>query len=135
MSTTRTITLTGRPPVTIDESKWPLIASASDKDHDNQYEFQANRLRKWWIGVRQHADGRALVYGKYSYTSRWEGERDRSYRAGVLLPKSSGLDAICEAIGRVANDISTSGHDGDDDMRWPTLAAECIADLPAETLE
>ena len=60
-SKTRTITLTGRAPVRIREDEWPVIASGSYKDWDNQYEFQANREWKASIRVRQHPDGRKHV--------------------------------------------------------------------------
>lgn len=131
---TRTITITGRPPVRIAEVNWPLIASASDRDFDSQYEPQANQISKWFVGVRQHADGRAVVYATYSYDSNWQGARDHQARHGVLLPAGSDAAAICRAIRDVAEDMAAAEHDGEDAARWPTLAAECIADMPAETL-
>lgn len=139
MSTTtrRTITLTGRPPVTIQEDAWPLIARASDKEWDNQYECQANRISKWFIGVRQHEDGRALVYATYSYMNNWQGARDYAAKSGLLLSSADGSVAdqvICDAINEVCTDISRAEHNGNDAERWPTLAAECIADMPAEEI-
>jgi hypothetical protein len=106
-----TITLTGRAPVTINKEEWPVVASA--KWHDGrEIESQSNRRRR--VYVRQHEDGRAIVYGVFD--SNWEGERD--IRRGELLNKDADLPAaihrVCEAIG------------GDE-----RLAEECIADLPA----
>jgi len=135
MSDKRTITLTGRPPVSISDDNWPLLASASDKDYDNQYEFQANRISKWFIGVRQHEDGRAIVYATYSYTSRFQGARDFSAKRGVMLDKGSDDAAICRAIENVASDIAAAERYGEDANRWPNLAAECIADMPAIEIE
>lgn len=127
----RTITLTDRTPVRIEDENWKMIASASDKEFDNQYEFQANRISKWFIGVRQHADGRAIVYATYSYSSNWQGARDYSAKHGELL--AIGAD-IVRAIKDVAAEMSACECDGEDGMRWTTLADECIADLPAEEL-
>lgn len=128
----RTITLTNRAPVTIEEAAWPVIAQASDDWHDGQVECQANRRIKWAVRVRQHADGRAIVYATYSYDSSWQGARSYSAKRGVLLP--AGADIVA-AIREVCDDIAQAESNDDDAQRWPTLAADCIADLPAETLE
>lgn len=108
----RTITLTDRPPVRIVEADWPQIARA--KSWDNRYECQANRT--WRLCVRQHDDGRAIVYG--SYSSAWQGARGAD--AGELLAAG---DDIPAAIHRVAADCNCEG-----------IVADCIADLPAETI-
>lgn len=116
---TRTITLTDRPPVTIREDQWPVIATA--KWWDNTYECQANRTAS--VRVREHEDGRRIVYGVYG--SNWQGERDK--KAGMLIDYvvygQADTDATIQAIHEVTELIG-----------YPALAAECIADLPAEAL-
>ena len=113
----RTITLTDRPPVRITDDEWPQIASASW--HDGAARCQAdNRLT---IKVRQHADGRTLVYGVCDSALP-----DRDARAGYLLLTEDGTvpsGAIITAIRYVASEIGR-----------PELAALCIADLPAEEI-
>jgi hypothetical protein len=136
---TRTITLTGRPPVRIDDDLWPLIASASDNEHDGQVECQANRKSKWFVGVRQHEDGRTLVYATYSYDSHCQGERTFDARRGVMLrpaedKSASNDELICAAIRDVCGDIATAEAAEGDASRWETLANDCIADMPAEDL-
>jgi len=134
MSTKRTITLTGRPPVSITEKNWPVLASASDKEFDNQYEFQANRISGWFVGVRKHDDGRAIVYATYSHSSQWQGARGYSAKRGVLLPAECTMDDIVNAINEVCSDMEGAECAGEDNARWPTLCSECISDLPAEEL-
>lgn len=110
-----TVTLTDRPPVTIRVADWPLIAKTDD--HDNQHECQANTL--WAIRVRQHKDGRTLVYG---WQTSGNGGQHIGYRpiyVGYLL--LNGEDVV-RAIRDVGDAI---GND---------LADYCIADLPAEEL-
>lgn len=116
MTNMLTITLTDRAPVKVDKTVWQLIASASD--HDNQYEFQANR--KWNLFVRQcqtEGDDRCIVYGVY--TTQFQSESDR--RGGEIVDS---VDEVPAAVKRVAE------HLGFDER----LADECIADLPAEEL-
>ena len=127
----RTITLTVRRPVKIDDDAWPKIASAADGDHDNQYECQANRTWKWWINVRRHADGRAIVYAGYDYSTVFQGEADDHHREGELLDADCTDADICEVVQRVANSMRGEPENGG----WGRLAAECIADMPAEVLE
>lgn len=124
-----TITLTGRPPVRIDEADWPVIASATYSAHDGPIECRANRRWSGAIRVRQHADGRAIVYATASYDSQWQGERDYSLRGGELLPAGSDL---ADAISRVHASLEEAGVDRG--RGWDALAADCIADLPAEDL-
>ncbi len=131
---TRTVTLSDRPPVKIDEDAWPVIASASDSKHDGQVECQANRKSKWHICVRQHDDGRAVVYATYSYTSNWRNSRDYSAKHGVLLPAGSDSESICASVKEIADRMAVCECDDGDADRWKTLADECIADMPAESL-
>src|SRR4029077_20819837 len=123
MSKQRTITLTDRAPVKIDEEKWPLIAEG--KDYSGQYDFQA--FDGAWIKVRQHDDGRTLVYG---YAGDWDGggrpERENR-RAGFIV----GDNEAAETIRRVADILSETECVGEIAHR---AARECIADLPAEEL-
>lgn len=113
---TYTITLTGRPPVKLNDDKWPVIASASR--HDGQVECQANR--RWNLFVRQckkDGDDRCLVYGVY--VTAWQGESDR--RGGEIVDS---IDDVPDAVYEVAEYLGF-------DRR---LADECIADLPAEEI-
>lgn len=137
----RTITLTGRPPVTVNDENWPLVASACDKEYDNEYEFQANRISKWFIGVRQHqdgdsahADGRVIVYATYSYVSNFQGARCYNAKNGVIMDNATDED-ICNAIQSVALAMACEECEGEDSIRWKALAADCIADMPAEELD
>ena len=113
----RTITLTDRPPVVISEEKWPIIAKASD--HDNQYECQANTV--WSIRVRQHEDGRALVYAVKDSGPGGQYLGFRASRAGELLEAGCTPKDIVAAIHRVGDAADCSD-----------LVDHCIADLPAE---
>lgn len=123
MSTTtttkqRTITLTDRPPVTIREDAWPVIATA--KWWDNTYECQANRTAS--IRVRQHADGRRIVYGVAD--SQWQGERGA--KAGILIRIEDDLLDNGETVRAIRFVADLIGY--------PELATKCVANLPAEVL-
>jgi hypothetical protein len=136
----RTITLTDRPPVTIYEDDWPSIAWAEDSWHDGEIEVQANRRTRRWLKVRQHADGRILVYGGFDYESSWPKEPDLQLRDGQLLtPLRDGTlptsEAIVKAIQDVSNWLSNRVPPAyEDHLGWHNLAARCVADLPAENI-
>ena len=132
----RTITLTGQRPVKIYEDEWPLVASCSWGDNDRpDYEPEANRRADATLRVRQHADGRTLVYGTYHYTTLFQGEDDAHAAAGSLVSIADGDGAIITAIRDTAERLSSYDSLPDDwQPDWPLLADECIADLPAEQL-
>jgi len=127
---TRTITLTGRPPVKIRDEQWPTIAEASgDSYRGNDYARRSQALHqgecdKYTLKVRQHADGRALVYGILDAAiSAWNAPAGgEDFRGGELLDK--GLD-IAVAIRRVGESCNLPD----------SIIRECIADLPAVELE
>jgi hypothetical protein len=123
-----TITLTGRAPIKIDTDEWPILASA--KWHDGQVECQANRTRK--LIVREHQDGRVVVYGIYdtqwqSESGRRRGEYLADCRDDLNSPIVNGDRAqkIVDAIHKVSEDLDFNID----------LAEECIADLPAEDID
>ena len=125
---TRTITLTGRRPVTIDEAEWPIIARASDDSYEgndpalhNQASDQG-QIDEYSLRVRQHADGRAIAYG--TYTEGWQSEHDGLTHAGYVVIPDSNPPSIEQAIDRVGKDLGVPEQ----------LIADCIADLPAERL-
>jgi hypothetical protein len=130
---TLTITLTGRAPVRIVKEDWPIIASSEDKDYDNQYEFQANRISRWTLTVRQHSDGRVIVRGIYSYASQLQNSRNYDVRGGELLPSDTDL-SLSEAITRVGAWMAKQAHYGEDAERWTDLIRDCIGDLPPEEI-
>lgn len=112
----RTITLTGRPPVRIVEDEWPVIARA--RDWEGEYEVQSGR--KWWLYVRQHQDGRALVYGRHATSYRDESD----LAAGELLDATPTGLGLAESIRRVGESLGAG----------EVLIDRCIADLPPEDL-
>lgn len=121
---TRTITLTGRAPVRIVEAEWPVIARADDdsfKSIDYARHSQAKargEIDVYHLIVRQHSDGRSLVYGVLTASS-WTGTED--WKGGELLEPGADLAAAIERVG-------SSGELPD------SLIRECIADLPAEDI-
>jgi len=120
---TITVAMSDRAPVRIDPELWPRIAGASR--HDGQVECQANHV--WYIRVRQHDDGRRLVYGELDSGSGGVHIGWRGASAGFLVDAIDGRPDTAEtvrAIRRVAGVI--------DDAQ---LGDECIADLPAERLD
>lgn len=132
MSTTdksRTITLTGRPPVRITDSQWPLVASASRKTHDGgEVESQANRTSSWFLGVRREVNlGRWIVYGTYAHESRYRNEPNAYERFGQILPASTSVEDVCQKLLRLTLPAGTVEV-------FKSLISECIGDFPAEDI-
>lgn len=139
------ISLRDRNPVTIVAKEWPEIASV--RHWNGEDECQANRVTV--IRVREHADGRRLVYGKHvaGPGGMCIGERER-YSGYLLVPvqrsamreRSDGLmssgypddDATVRAIHDVAKELSVSQWASD--TQAEDLAMECIGELPAEAI-
>jgi len=126
---TRIVTLTGRPPVRIVEAEWPVIAQGdgdSYGDGDGARHSQAvhrGEVDEYTMRVRQHADGRTLVYGALSAAAAaWgAGAEGEDWRGGRLLGPGADIASAIRTVGE-------EGHIPDHIIR------ECIAGLPAEDL-
>jgi hypothetical protein len=137
---TITITMSETAPVKVDPEQWPIIASA--ETHDGKVVYQANT--EWVIEVREHADGRRLVYGSQSAGRGGQYAGYRGKDAGYLIAVDTQVEGhgspddmrrayaardkvreeqTIRAIRRVAGVI------GDED-----LGAECVGDLPAQEI-
>jgi hypothetical protein len=123
------ITMSERRPLTIVKADWPLIARADR--HDGAVECQANH--EWRIAVREHADGRRLVYGWLTRGNGGVPIHWRGSEGGFLVSPIPGPDVEGTHVGvpddeETVRAIRRVGGIIDDDK----LADECIADLPAE---
>jgi hypothetical protein len=135
------VTLSDASPVSIDPEQWPVVASASRHD-DGKVKSQANT--EWRIIVREHDDGRRLVYGsvRAGQGGQYVGWRDteagylvsvdaqigghgspEDMRRGHAARDAKREEETIRAIRRVAGAI------GEDQ-----LGAECIGDLPAREI-
>lgn len=72
----KTIKMTDRPPIRINEGQWPYIGGATESTHDGEHRCQAVRTTEVDITVRRHADGRTLVYGTFDHDTCMRGERN-----------------------------------------------------------
>ncbi|HOC17135.1 MAG TPA: hypothetical protein PKK95_02650 [Vicinamibacterales bacterium] len=120
-----TITMTGRAPVKILKTDWPVIASSRGDSYGgtdggrHQQALTRGELDAYRLTVRQREDGRTIVYGVLDGAPAWTGTHSR--RAGELLDPG---DDIAAAIQRVGVECR---------LPEPVIRA-CIADLPAEEI-
>lgn len=129
----RTITLTDRPPVKIREDLWPVIAEASDDSFNGRdYSRRQQALGRgecdtYRLKVRQHPDGRAIVYGVLNAAiAAWhQPAHGESIRGGELLDGASVTARIPDAIRRV----------GEYCCLPDSVIRDCIANLPAVELD
>lgn len=142
---TRTITLTGRPPVKIREDQWPEIASANDDtDESPGRTKRSEEVDEYSIRVRQHADGRVLVYAVLDAAiAAWrQPAGGKSRRGGELLDAESvrarrlaQAGPSGEPVQIISTEIVAAIRRVGEDCQIPdSVIRACIADLPAEEL-
>jgi hypothetical protein len=106
-----TIILTGQPSIRIDDAHWPRIATT---------ELEAG-LYVLQLNVRQHADGRRIVYATLTGKPGYAVANERHGAGIVLEPRAD----ILIAIRQVAQDIA---QDFDDKVARELMRA-CVASL------
>lgn len=124
----RTITLTGRSPVRIYEDEWPVIAQGSGDSYCGDpggYMRAKGRgeCDTYTLKVRQHADGRAIVYGVLDAADAAWGRpaSGETVHAGLLLDGADVTARIPAAIREVGERCGLPD----------AVIRECTADLPA----
>jgi len=132
----RTITLTGRSPVIIVEADWPMLAQGREEiDSRNGTPLPNYERALWRLCVRQHADGRAIVYGVADPPSAgWPTHGCSAWRGGRLIlstevqPTPDDPSGLAHWILRVGGDLERLGGAPE------TVIRDCLASLPAEEL-
>lgn len=119
---TVTITMSERRPLRIDPNEWPVIAQADW--YNGEHECQANTIRR--IKVREHNDGRRIVYGFARAGNGGQHVGTINPAGGFIVMPLEGRDNDEETI----RAIRRVGGILDDDY----LADRCIADMPAEEI-
>jgi hypothetical protein len=134
---TRKVTLTGRAPVSIVEEEWPVVASASGDSYSGcdygryQQALGQGECDRYYLTVRQHADGRTLVYGVLdaAISARNQPARGEDRRGGYLLKPGDGMAPMSE------EDLAARIRQVGEECELPdSIIRECVADLPAEEL-
>lgn len=129
----RTITLTDRPPVTIREDQWPIIARASHRPGSMRHGTPVpdSETDEYSIRVRAHVDGRAIVYGVVDAATVWTGTQN--WRGGALIEAYQHAGITRPDMAAI---VAAIRHIGSQAQGWmpDSVVRECIADLPAETL-
>lgn len=131
--------LTGRQSVIIDDENWPIYANVYNVTGTTEPTSES----RWQVLVRRHLDGRALILTNYEFDDSDGADEDCiNQTRGTLLDDDLmhvidilSMDAIINAIYELCEEISITRHHGQDAERWPDLAEDCIAELPALTLE
>jgi hypothetical protein len=124
------VIMSERAPLKLDPELWPQIAFVGR--HDGVVEWQANTA--WYIRVREHADGRRVVYGGKIAGVGGQYADFRELRGGYLVDSVREVDGLVthvhpDADGTVRAIRRVAGIICDDQ-----LGDECIAALPAEEL-
>ncbi len=124
-----TINLTNQAPVQVRSGDWPVIASADDDSwgHDvdyarHQQAIAQGELDLYLLRVRQHKDGRTLVYAKLCGATAWTGSLDNY---GGYLLEAPDNDDLVSSIRSAGEEAGLPNH----------LIRDCIGDLPATVLE
>jgi len=110
---TRTITLSDRAPVRIQEHEWPILSSSRDS------EDEGGEQSRWWLTVRRHASGRTIVYARLE-TTLADGSLDKIV-GGDLLEEGANIAASVRKV-------------GDECHCSAAMIARCIAGLPVEDI-
>lgn len=118
---TRIITLTDAQPVKILDEQWPTIAQAVGDSYlgsnpmEHAEAIEKSRLDHYSLRVRQHADGRAIVYGVLDAAIQTEHGED--YRGGERIDAGADIPAAVRRVGEYCKLPD-----------W--IIRQCIASLP-----
>ena len=121
------IKMTARAPLRFKADDWPVLAYADGDSRNDLRPGPRNDARQrgqadlYFLLVRQHADGRSLIYGqlKAAYARYEQPAGGESFHAGYLVPRPSEIISAIECVG--------------DECRLPAyLVRDCISNLPPE---
>ena len=128
---TITITMSDRSPIKIVAADWPVIARADW--HSGSHACQANE--EAWLKVREHEDGRRIIYSDRDSGPGGMAIGYRGTAAGYLIGAPNAHDCTYGvARERAATETVRAIRRAAGVIDRPELGDACIADLPAEEL-
>ena len=92
------------------------MSAKADLRHPGDRNGTSDETDLYWIRVRRHADGRALVYGRVEGATAWTGTGD--WAGGELIDAGADIAAAIRRVGESGGIVDR-------------VIRECIADLPA----
>lgn len=104
-----TVYLTDRNPVNVDPKEWPICARGTGDSHQGSHgpEYEQARAQgqydEYKLIVRQHTDGRTLVYGIVDAAPAWTG--NASVRGGELLTRRPDTDELFRIVRQVGEEL------------------------------
>ena len=121
-------------PILIDSLQWPIVAKGARSACDNQYEFQAFRRWKASITVRQHTDGRAIVYGHYEFSTQYPMEEDCDLRDGVHCSAGADIPLVIRQVAQALETDAAASEQEHGDIIAKAMR-DCLANMPPKMID
>jgi hypothetical protein len=122
------ITLTNAPPIRIREDEWPVLAESCYQWHDGIAQH-ATRAVDIDIRIREHADGRLLVYGVYDFDTTRQEEKGVVTRAGKFFEAGADQVAAINEVGAIL-EAQVADVRPEDAANVRVAVDCCISNLP-----
>lgn len=129
--------MTGRRPISIVRDDWPLIAWGVEEEYNGQVRDESHETGDASIRVRQHSDGRLLVYGAFAYVCGHPNSPSHDASAGAIYPAGSDIaEAIDEIVETMHAKLAkqSRGQYVPCETLIDRAAQGCLADLEPEAI-
>ncbi len=130
------VPLSREPPITVDRREWPEIATGTYRWQDGDQKKGILQEISLVLKVRQHADGRAVVYGRFFYCDILKPRDLFLVHHGRFVEPGMDLVAAIQAVGGNLRTAMTEigGPSAEEARRVSGVVLETIQELPPTRL-